>query len=166
MFSPPPLSLQCPTALLDPCSCTFYNHVLCSNGRITSLNLHNQSLSGPFPTSLLNLTGLTGLSLYGNKLSGTVPTSLGKLTGLTDLGLYGNQLSGTVPTQLAQLTGLTFLSPNNNPALSGKLPALNFAQYTRCCALGGDNFSCPLPPGAASCRGGTLCGTKPSPTCR
>ena len=67
VFSPPPLSLQCPTALLDPCSCTFSDHVLCSNDRITSLNLAFQSLPGPFPTSLLNLTGLTGLSLYGNR---------------------------------------------------------------------------------------------------
>ena len=210
---PHPSLLQCPTALFDPCSCTFSDHVLCSNGRITSLNLAFQNLPGPFPTSLLNLTGLTGLSLYGNQLNGTVPTSLGKLTGLTELSLdtnqlsgtvpaslgqltgltilylgynqlsgtvpaslgqltgltylrlAGNQLSGTVPTSLAKLTGLTYLRLNDNPALGGKLPALNFAQYTSCCALAGDNFSCPLPPGAASCRGGTYCVTQPPPTC-
>ena len=112
--------------------------MLCSNGRITSLNLYNQSLSGPFPTSLLNLTGLYNLKLSANQLSGTVPASLAQLTGLTDLYL------------------------GNNPALSGKLPALNFPQYTSCCALAGDNFT----PGAASCiGGGPGCGIQPPPTC-
>jgi hypothetical protein len=57
------------------------------------------------------------------------------------------------------------LALNYNLALGGKLPALNFAQYTKCCDLVGDNFSCPLPPGAASCRGGTVCGTQPPLTC-
>jgi hypothetical protein len=139
-----------------------------SLGQLTTLaflQLDSNQLSGTVPTSLGQLTALAFLGLDSNQLSGTVPASLGQLTGLTVLGLGNNRLSGSVPASLVQLTGLTYLYLNANPALGGKLPALNFPQYTSCCALGADNFSCPLPPGAASCIGGTDCGIQPPPTC-
>ena len=53
------LLAKCPAAVLDPCSCTFYDHVQCADGRITHLNMNGQSLAGPFPASLLKLAGLT-----------------------------------------------------------------------------------------------------------
>jgi hypothetical protein len=53
------LIAKCPTAVLDPCACTFYDHVECANGRITHLSMYNESLTGLFPASLLKLTGLT-----------------------------------------------------------------------------------------------------------
>jgi hypothetical protein len=114
---------------------------------------------------LAQLTTLTSFDLGVNELNGTMPESLGRLTRLTFLELGVNKLSGTVPDSLGQLTALTFLNLDSNPALCGKLPTLKFAQYTQCCALGGDNFSCPLPPGATGCTGGVDCSTKPPPTC-
>ena len=62
----------------------------------------------------------------------------------------------TVPAALVQLTARCFLDLSLDPDLSGALPPLNFTQYTSCCALNGIDFSCPLPPGAGSCRGGAL----------
>jgi hypothetical protein len=53
------LLAKCPAAVLDPCSCTFYDHVQCADGRITHLHMNGQSLAGPFPASLLKLAGLT-----------------------------------------------------------------------------------------------------------
>jgi hypothetical protein len=55
------LLAKCPAAVLDPCSCTFYDHVQCADGRITRLHMSKQSLAGPFPASLLKLAGLTYL---------------------------------------------------------------------------------------------------------
>jgi serine/threonine protein kinase len=55
------LLAKCPAAVLDPCSCTFFDHVQCADGRITHLHMAFQSLAGPFPASLLKLAGLTYL---------------------------------------------------------------------------------------------------------
>jgi hypothetical protein len=51
---------------------------------------------------------------------------------------------------------LTFASNH----LTGTVPALPFKQYTGFCCLG-NNFSCPLPAGAAAC----ICGGKPGVAC-
>jgi hypothetical protein len=155
----------------DPCSCTFYSKTQCAGGRITYLNMFNRQLPGSagVPVALLDLTGLTWLGLCCNALSGTIPTELAlKLTGLTVLGLGSNALSGTIPPEMAlKLAGLTFLALQSNPKLGGALPAFNFSRLAqKCCAMAGDPFTCPLPPGAQGCVGGPDCGTGPPPTCK
>jgi hypothetical protein len=46
---------------------------------------------------------------------------------------------------------LTDLGMDNNPRLTGLLPAFDFKPLTSCCALYNVPFQCPLPPGADSC---------------
>ena len=79
------------------------------NGRVTTLYLEENQLSGPIPAALGNLNNLTQLILYSNQLSGPIPAELGNLNNLTQLILAGNQLSGTIPSELGNLSNLTLL---------------------------------------------------------
>ena len=137
-----------------PCSCTFGGQVPCADGRIAHINMGNQGLpaSGGIPLALLDLTGLQHLGLGHNNLQGTIPDALGKqLHQLTYLDLGQNALTGTVPASLTSLEHLTYIAINRNPHLTGVLPAFNFSQFTGACVMSGDNFTCPLPAGAATC---------------
>ncbi len=91
------------------------------NGRVTNLNLTDNSLQGTIPVELGQLTKLTELGLYNNALTGAIPVELARLTKLTGLDLGWNALTGAIPVELARLTNLTGLSLGNN-ALTGAIP--------------------------------------------
>ena len=93
-----------------------------SDGRVETLLLDRNQLSGPIPAELGNLTSLTQLVLGENQLSGPIPAELGNLTSLRLLTLKFNQLSGPIPAELGNLTSLGFLSLELNQ-LSGPIPA-------------------------------------------
>jgi hypothetical protein len=132
--------------------------------------------SGGVPVALLDLTGLRLLVLYSNQLQGTIPDALGEqLQQLTVLNLGNNTLSGTVPRLLTTLKHLTYLTLDTNPQLTGVLPAFNFSQFIKpsslksthyACDMHGDNFTCPLPAGAAMCDHQGDGSKWPPPTCK
>ena len=93
-----------------------------ANGRVTSLVLDENGLSGELPSSLGDLAYLEVLRLFRNELSGSIPSALGNLTNLRTLTLTGNQLSGSIPSALGNLTDLIVLGLGNNQ-LSGAIPA-------------------------------------------
>jgi len=83
---------------------------------------------------------------------------------ITQILLQNTQLKGAIPPSLTNLTGLIGLYLDHNHHINGTLPALNFDQFKSgspgpcgwngrddhtCCGLGGLNFTCPLPAGAA-----------------
>ena len=90
-------------------------------GRVVSLHLGNNGISGSIPAELAQLSHLTGLYLSGNGLSGPIPPELGDLNRLTILTLGSNQLSGSIPPELGRLSQLTQLSLSWNK-LSGSIP--------------------------------------------
>jgi Leucine-rich repeat (LRR) protein len=90
-------------------------------GRVRSLDLSSNNLTGSLPPELGSLATLTSLGLYNNQLSGEIPPELGNLTNLTWLGLYNNQLSGEIPSELGGLTNLETLDLNSNQ-LTGEIP--------------------------------------------
>ena len=92
-----------------------------ADGRVTSVSLGNNSLSGTIPTELGNLTNLNDLRLHQNSLSGSIPAELGDLVNLTILYLPQNSLSGSIPPELGDLVNLQTLSLYNN-SLSGTIP--------------------------------------------
>ena len=93
-----------------------------ANGRVTSLDLIDNQLSGTIPPQLGNLANLTHLNLNSNQLSGEIPSQLGNLSNLTLLYLWDNQLSGEIPVQLGSLSRLTYLALGENQ-LSGSIPS-------------------------------------------
>ena len=92
------------------------------NGRVTSLRLGGNGLSGTIPPDLAQLINLSRLDLVFNHLTGGIPAELGLLGNLTVLSISNNQLSGNIPAQLENLTNLEVLRLGSN-RLSGRIPA-------------------------------------------
>lgn len=93
-----------------------------SAGHVTALSLIQNSLIGPIPSQIGNLTWLTRLNLGFNCLKGTIPTSIHTLTLLTYLGLHSNQLTGTIPEAVGNLKSILEMWLDIN-SLSGSLPS-------------------------------------------
>ena len=89
---------------------------------LEELWLRENQLLGAIPSELGNLSNLGILSLGDNQLSGAIPSSLGNLSKLGALSLYDNQLSGAIPSELGNLSNLEFLYLDGNQ-LSGPVPS-------------------------------------------
>ena len=90
-------------------------------GRVTSLNLGGNNLTGQIPVEMGNLAGLKGLSLENNNLTGPIPAELGELADLSLIYLFDNQLTGSIPVELGNLASLIHLCLNGNQ-LTGTIP--------------------------------------------
>ena len=91
------------------------------SGRVTSLSLSRNRLSGTIPPALGQLTDLQVLQLGNNLLSGEIPLELAGLTNLQGLDLAVNQLRGSIPLELAGLANLRGLHLGFNQ-LNGEIP--------------------------------------------
>ena len=90
-------------------------------GRVVSLSLASNELSGDIPAELGRLTNLQTLQLPTNQLTGSIPPELGNLTSLRGLLLGNNQLTGDIPAELGHLTNLQTLYLERN-RLTGSIP--------------------------------------------
>ena len=80
------------------------------SGRVISLWLDRNELSGEIPSELGSLSNLRDISLNGNQLRGEIPPELGGLPNLEWLDLGRNELSGEIPPELGGLPNLETLS--------------------------------------------------------
>ncbi|KAL9356603.1 hypothetical protein Peur_049856 [Populus x canadensis] len=93
--------------------------VLPSYPLMESLDVSQNSLSGPLPSGLGNFANLKSLNLSHNNLTGQLPIELSKLTYLQYLDLSANNFQGKIPDKLpSSLIGLN-MSYND---LSGNIP--------------------------------------------
>ena len=115
------------------------------SGRVNSLALFANNLSGSIPLELGRLENLDSLLLDNNSLSGSIPASLGDLTGLQWLSLSGNVLSGQLPTELGNLTSLKWLDLSRNE-ISGPIPpAIGMLRDLENLSVAVNNLTGPLP---------------------
>ena len=102
-------------------------------GRVTSLDLRGNGLTGPLPDALGDLALLQTLNLGSrwdpaseqwveNALTGPIPRALGRLSNLESLFLRDNALTGPLPGALVSLSNLRWLDLWGN-ALTGAIPA-------------------------------------------
>lgn len=114
-------------------------------GFVQKLAMGNNSLSGPLPASLGNLTGLVSVSLSLNYLNGVLPATLGNLTSLESLSLPANLLSGPLPSSLGNLSHLKTLDLYNN-LVTGPIPAsLGNLANLQSLDLSGNPLNGPIP---------------------
>ncbi|CAH8355468.1 unnamed protein product [Eruca vesicaria subsp. sativa] len=143
-------SLQDPDSSLstwnpqDPSPCQ-WTGVSCSpsSSSVTSINLSNSNLAGPFPSLICHLTNLTHLSFSNTSitsplnitackslktldlsqclLTGVIPHTLPDLPLLTSLDLSGNNFSGDIPETFGKFQKLETLSLISN-LLDGTIP--------------------------------------------
>ena len=117
-----------------------------SDGRVTNLQIHGNSLSGQIHSKLGDLEKLRVLALGSNQLTGTVPPELGKLVNLEYLGISRNRLSGELPRSLTQLTMLSEFFFEDNTGLCAPNTDDAFMAWLRDISKA-DGATCdPLPP--------------------
>ncbi len=91
-------------------------------GRVTSLIVANNNLTGALPAELGDLSELTELAFYDNQLTGSIPPELGNLSELVTLNLRNNDLTGLIPPELGKLNKMDGLHLNRN-RLYGTVPS-------------------------------------------
>ena len=116
-----------------------------SAGRVTSLTLPENNLSGELPKELGSLSGLELLELGGNTLTGPIPAALGQLSLLENLDLAANALTDSIPPELGNLSKLERLRLGRN-RLQGRIPPeLGNLSALRDTWLGDNELSGPIP---------------------
>ena len=92
-------------------------------GGLVRLNFgQNWHLTGLIPPQLGNLANLEVLHLQFTDVTGPIPPEFGSLAKLTDLYFWRNRLSGPIPSELGNLVNLTRLALGENE-LTGPIPA-------------------------------------------
>ena len=90
-----PYLLACSWKGNNPCH--NWSFIACARGKIRTVNLTNQNLTGTISPAFGNLTDLWHLYLAGNNLMGPIPESLATLPQLKALDVSNNNLSGNIP---------------------------------------------------------------------
>ena len=116
------------------------------DGRVTSLNLHYNNLTGVIPPELGRLARLVELRLTSNPLTGPIPPELGDLANLRSLHLFFTQLTGEIPAELGQLSALEELWLQRMPLTGSIPPELGELSKLRFLALADCNLRGPIPP--------------------
>ena len=92
-----------------------------ADGRVVSLMIYDNNVTGQLPPALCELERLHTLHLSFNKVSGALPDELGRCRALKNIWLKGNKLTGRLPDSVAVLPELEYLDVHAND-LSGPLP--------------------------------------------
>ncbi|MCE2399217.1 MAG: Ig-like domain-containing protein [Gemmatimonadetes bacterium] len=92
-----------------------------ADGRVDTLTLRGNSLTGEIPSELGDLSSLEVLWVLSNSLTGEIPSELGDLSNLETLGLNHNSLTGEIPPELGDLSNLEWLYLESN-SLTGEIP--------------------------------------------
>jgi len=88
--------------------CTWAGIECGTDGRVDTISLNQNNLSGGIPGALSNLANLSALKLFENALEGTVPTSLYQLPKLSFLDIEANNLSGKMTIDGLLIMDMTF----------------------------------------------------------
>ncbi|KAK1405272.1 receptor-like protein kinase HSL1 [Heracleum sosnowskyi] len=113
---------------------------------LTYLDLSENLLEGPLPSSLSSLPNLVYLNLSGNSFSGEIPASFGNFPVIETMVLSANLLTGIIPAVLGNLTSLKCLQLAYNPfSLSRLAPELGNMSSLETIWVSGNNLIGEIP---------------------
>ncbi|XVE88112.1 hypothetical protein DITRI_Ditri19aG0041900 [Diplodiscus trichospermus] len=114
----------------DPTSCN-WRGVSCDSitGSVTSLDLSNTNVGGPFPSLLCRLQNLSFINFFNNSINSTIPSDISMCSNLIHLDLSQNLLTGELNPTLADLPNLKYLDLTGNN-LSGDFP-VSFGRFQK-----------------------------------
>ena len=97
-------------------------------GRVRSVALPDNGLTGPVPPEIGNLTALETLDLGGNGLAGEFPLAIPSMANLTHIRVSGNEeLEGPLPFRLTELARLEALRYEDTGLCAS--PAMTFQAW-------------------------------------
>ena len=99
----------------------WYGIAVDSAGRVRTINLNRNNLSGRVPAEIQYFPHLRVLRLDYNNLDGEVPPEIGKLTELRRMDIDGNNFTGPIPPEYGNLINLEVLWMGGNQ-MSGTIP--------------------------------------------
>ncbi|XP_039160298.1 receptor-like protein EIX2 [Eucalyptus grandis] len=112
--------------------------------QLSTLNLNDNLLSGPIPTSICEMEHLYDLHLGRNELVGEIPTCWKESLEIL-LDISSNKLSGVIPSSLGNLIGLTSLHLNNNRLQGGIPVTIKYCSNLQILDLGENKISSSVP---------------------
>ena len=116
-----------------------------TSGRVSSLWLPENGLTGPIPQEIMQLAHLVSLGLSDNALTGEIPPNIDELTYLQSLSLGNTQLTGTIPEAVGNLRYLEGLFLGKNQ-LTGEIPrSLGNLRYLTRVNLSGNQLTGTVP---------------------
>ncbi|XVE78280.1 hypothetical protein DITRI_Ditri13aG0132200 [Diplodiscus trichospermus] len=89
--------------------------------KLIHLDLSYNNFSGIIPHEIGLLESVQLISLAKNELSGSIPPEIGRLSSVSDIYFYLNSLSGSIPTSIGSLHNLSKLDLGSN-RLNGSIP--------------------------------------------
>lgn len=95
---------------------TQLNKDILDDGKVTTLNVSNNDLTGALPAEIRKLTNLQILDASNNKMTG-IPAEIGQLDKLKTANFANNNLSG-LPLEIGNLSNLETLDLRGNPNIS------------------------------------------------
>lgn len=107
----------------DPLEDWFGISVDDTTGRVTTINLNRNNLSGEIPPEIQYFPSLRVLRLDYNRLEGEIPAEIGLLTELRRIDIDGNAFQGEIPPEIGNLENLRVLwIGGGENQLSGPIP--------------------------------------------
>ncbi|PPD71105.1 hypothetical protein GOBAR_DD32016 [Gossypium barbadense] len=120
-------------------------------GHLKQLDLSNNQILGPIPTTLGNLTNLKMLNLFKNQIKGPIPYEIGNMKNLVALDLSKNRLNGLIHSSISYLSRLRYLYLDLN-FLEGPLPqVVENLNDLRCLNLSNNQLIGPIPSQIGDC---------------
>ena len=110
-----------------------------SEGRVSSINIPQNNVTGNIVTELGLLSSLDFLALNHNVLDGTVPSEMAALGKLSYLALHYNHLGGKLPQWIGEVASLRVLGLGDN-IFTGLIP-MEWSMLNNLVTLGLDNNS-------------------------